>query len=105
MRPRPLAWSLAALPLPQREAPPLWETPRRFRSATDLAAPPANGSAGCGLDRIAWSLAALSLPQREAPPLWETPRAATGVRTRPPWRAAYGALGGGVRRFVACSKE
>ena len=28
MRPRSLAWSLAALSLPRREAAPLWETPR-----------------------------------------------------------------------------
>src|SRR2546422_598085 len=28
MWPRPRAWSRAALSLPQREAPPLWETPR-----------------------------------------------------------------------------
>src|SRR5450759_2449522 len=33
MRPRSLAWSRAALSLPQREAPPLWETPRAATGA------------------------------------------------------------------------
>jgi len=34
MRPRPFAWSLAALSLPQREAPLPWETPRAATKAS-----------------------------------------------------------------------
>jgi len=80
---RPDAASIArlvsrAFSLPQREAPPLWETPR---AATGVKAPrpslplarepapagaPASDSAK-GPRSLAWSLAALSLPQREAP--------------------------------------
>ncbi len=72
------------------------------RCASDAALPPADGSAGCGLDPslpLAQDLLAhrraarpdagsaallvprsLSLPQREAPPFWETPRAATEMK-------------------------